>query len=345
MAAPTFDLAVLREYLAAAAPEWSDVRATALLKGGQSNPTYRLDTANGAVVMRMRPKGAPKWAHNIAREYRILTALAPTAVPVPAVHHYCADADIIGSEFYLMEFIDGRIEDDCRMLSYPPEERTAVWRSYIAAFATLHAVDHAAIGLADYGKSQDYVARQLDVHSRQFELNCPEGSRDMDWLIAELPRRVPPQRRTGLVHGDVRLGNVVIHPTEPRVIAILDWEMSTLGDTDAEGALLAIPHRLPVNPQGWYTDADDLAALGVPSAQQIARWYCDAAGIAELPHFDFYMAFNLFRYASVNYGVGARFRAGTAVSDDAPLFAATVEPLAEEARKLAEATFAAPADA
>lgn len=315
---------------------WRKIHDIVQLKGGQSNPTFRLDTDAGAVVMRMRPSGAPKWAHNIAREYRILGALQETDTLTPRVHHYCDDETLTGGAFYLMDFIEGRIEEDARLHGYAPHERAAIWDSFVDAIATFHQVDYDAIGLADFGKADNYVARQIALHSKLFREYCPEGMTDMSWLMEELPKRTPEQKRTTLVHGDVRMGNMVIHPTEPRIIAILDWEMSTIGDGSADAALLAILHYLPPNPQGYYEDGTDTAALGVPSADEIMARYATQVGLQSYPHFEFYMALNLFRYASVNYGVGLRYRQGVAVSKDAPLYGQTCAPLAACARAILE---------
>ncbi len=337
------EIARLSVYLREAAPEWAEVSAITQLKGGQSNPTFRVDTARGPVVMRMRPAGAPRWAHDIAREYRVLTALQPTETPTPEVHHYCSDENVTGGEFYLMEFVDGRIEDLCTLPGFSPAERREIWRSFVEAYAKLHAVDWRAAGLEGFGKPDGYVSRQLALHSKLFKQYEPDGDPDMDWLMKTLPEHVPPQRRTTIVHGDVRLGNVVIHPSEPRVIAILDWEMATLGDGDSDAALLAINHFMPDNPQGKFGPDDDLEASGAPAPRELMDWYCAQSGVDAFPHFEFHVAFNMFRYASVFCGIASRARAGMAVSDDGLLYADAAFPTARYARRLAEATFAKPA--
>ncbi|MFC5342848.1 phosphotransferase family protein [Brevundimonas staleyi] len=340
MANLQIDAGALAAYLKTAAPEWSGVTDVFQMKGGQSNPTYRVDTDRGPVVLRMRPVGAPLWAHNIAREYKVLAALGPTDVPVPEVYHYCTDESVLGGEFYLMEFIEGRIEDDCRLPGYSPEERTAIYRSYVQAYARLHAVDWAAAGLSDFGKHDTYAARQLHLHGKAFAGYCPEGMPNLDWLHAELTKRVPPQAKTGLVHGDVRMGNVVLHPTEPRVIALLDWEMSTLGDVYADAAILTVPYFMPDNPQGYLGDTD-FEASGIPDLDTLIAWYCEDAGIMEIPNLDFMILFNLYRYAAVNYGVGYRAEHGMSVSDDGHLFGLTALPISKRARAMAEESIAA----
>jgi len=329
-------IAALTAHFRRAGSPYADIRSATLLKGGQSNPTVRLDTSSGPVVVRARPLNASPWAHDIRREFRVLGALSNTPVPVPHVHMYCDDETVIGGAFYLMEFVDGRIVDDCRLPGMTPVERRAIYRSFTSAFAALHAVDPMAIGLGDFGKPDSFVLRQIKLHARNFREYEPAGNADFDWLAENLPGLAPPQTTTSVIHNDIRVGNVVLHPTEPHVIAILDWELSTLGDPLADAALIALPHEFPTgNPQGTFAEVDP--ALGIPSARELLAWYCADTGRATFPNAGFYAAFNLFRYASVYAGIAARFRQGIAVSADAPLYAAMVAPTLKRARALVAA--------
>jgi aminoglycoside phosphotransferase (APT) family kinase protein len=330
-------IARVRERLQDIAPQFADVRAATQLKGGQSNPTFRLETAAGPVVLRMRPPGVGPWAHDVRREHRVLTALRDTDVPVPEVFAYCEDASVAGGEFYLMEYVAGRIIDDCRMPGFAPDERALAYESFVRAFARLHAVDFTAVGLADFGKPEQYLERQLRLHARKFAEYQPEGDPDMAWLVEHLPRHLPARTRPSIVHNDIRMGNVVLHPTEPRVIAILDWEMATLGDMFADAALITLPYTLPVgNPQGTFRGFDT-AAAGIPSVESLLATYCEALGLAEFENHAFMTAFDLFRYASVYAGVADRARKGLAVSTDAHEYAAVIGPTARAAREVAEA--------
>ncbi|MBL8642419.1 MAG: phosphotransferase family protein [Rhodospirillaceae bacterium] len=330
-------MSTLTAYLRERASPFADVRGAMLLKGGQSNPTYKLDTAAGPVVLRMRPIGAGKWAHDVGREFKVLNALQNTNVPVPKPYLYCDSEAVIGGAFYLMQFVEGRIIDDCTLPGLSAPERRAVYKSFTEAFAALHAVDYQAVGLADFGKPADFVARQLKLHSAKFLEYEPAGNPDMAWLAEHLPRHIPPQTHTAIIHNDIRVGNVVLHPTEPKVIAILDWEMSTLGDPWADAALIALPYFfVPGNPQGTFAGVDT-QNLGLPTVEELLGWYCAARGFSAFAHFRFMTAFNLFRYASVYAGIAARFRAGIAVSADAAGYADVVAPTARQARILAEA--------
>ena len=284
----------------------------------------------------MRPPGALAWAHDIKREHRVLGALESTAVLTPTPYNYCSDATLIGGEFYLMSFIEGRIIDDCRLPGMSAPERRAIYTSFVRAFAALHAVDFAALGLSDFGKAENFVARQLALHTRNFRQYRPAGNPDMDWLIEWLPQHIPARSRPSIVHNDIRLGNVVLHPTEPRVIAILDWEMATLGDTFADAAFLTLPYSLPAdNPQGTFQSFDTVAA-GIPSAKELIAIYCKELGIDEFGDLAFMTAFNLFRYASVYAGIADRALKGQTVSDDAHRYEAVVASTARAAREVAE---------
>ncbi|HET6566146.1 MAG TPA: phosphotransferase family protein [Xanthomonadales bacterium] len=330
----------LTTWLAKQGSQFADITACTQLKGGQSNPTYRLDTGAGPVILRKRPAGAEKWAHDVRREFTVLSALAGTDVPVPRPYVYCDDEELINGAFYLMDFVDGRIVDDCTMPGFDPAERHAVYQSFAETIAKFHAVDYHKVGLAEFGRPEGFVERQLALHTRLFGQYCPAGNADMAWLAEALREHRPETQRLSIIHNDIRLGNVVLHPTEPRVIAILDWEMSSLGDQWSDAAFMLLPYHLPEgNPQGSFANVDR-EKLGIPSAEDMVRWYCDGLGADAFPDRDYLICFALYRYASVYAGIADRHRQGKSVSDDAHRYAAAVAPTARAARELAEATFA-----
>lgn len=329
-------LDALRGWLRDAGSPFAEVREIVQLKGGQSNPTYRLDTGAGPVVLRKRPAGARKWTHDVQREHTVLSALANSDVLTPQAFEYCADTSIVGGEFYLMEFVAGRIVDDCRLPEIPPDERRQVYRSFAREVARLHSVDPIALGLSDFGSSDGFVSRQLALHSELFRSYMPEGEPNMDRLSELLPGLEPAQGRTGIVNNDIRIGNAVLHPTEPRVIALLDWELSTLADTRVDASLLELPYYLPAgHPQGSL-QSSDLAAEGLPEAEELLAWYAAEAPAPGLSDRDFFVAFNLFRYASVSAGIAHRYARGIAVAGDAHLYGETVAPTARAALELIE---------
>jgi aminoglycoside phosphotransferase (APT) family kinase protein len=311
-----------------------------VVNGGNSNPVVRVDSADGRVLaLRSRAAGVDPRAHPIDREYRVLRALAGSPVPVPAAYAYCDDPTVIGQAFYVMDFVAGRIIDDARLPGIPREQRPVIYEDYVRTFARLHSLDWRARGLAEYGKGAGYVRRQLRVLTQGYrawnEPPLPELEWLIDWLERHVDRHVVDDHPVALVHGDVRIGNCVIDPASPRIAAVLDWEVSTLGDPIADAALLVLPWYLPPTPCGDFMTTPP-GAFGIPPARQLIDWYCDERGLDALPALDFMIVFQLFRYSAANYGIGARARRGQHVSDLAEIWGALAGPNAARARTLIE---------
>jgi len=300
------------------------------LAGGQSNPTYLVATPRRQYVLRKQPAGKllPS-AHAIDREYRVMKALQDSATPVPRMLAYCADDSLLGTPFFLMEHVAGRTFVDPTLPGLDAAERGAIYAATSRVLAGLHQLDHRALGLADYGRPGNYYARQISRWTRQYRDSCAgAGHAAMQALIDWLPRNIPPGDDTCLVHGDFRLDNMIFHPTEPRVLALLDWELSTLGHPLSDLAYYCMCWR--VTPALWRGVAGcDLAALGIPTEPQAVAAYCDARGLAGLEHWGFYLAYSFFRMAAILQGVAARGEAGNAADPGAAAMAAKVGPLAE----------------
>ncbi len=304
--------------------------------GGQSNPTYRLAAASGSYVLRKKPPGPllPS-AHAVDREFRVLHALAETAVPVPRVYALCEDDAVIGSAFYVMEFLDGRIFWDQRLASLSPAERGAMFQSMNAVIAALHNLDWAAIGLGDFGRPGNYMARQIARWSRQYRASETAAIAAMDHLIDWLPQHLPAESAPALVHGDYRMDNLVFHQTEPRVIGILDWELSTIGDPLADFAYHAMSWR--VTPELFRGLAGiDFAAAGIPDEVAYVAAYCRRTGRDRVPAWEFYMVYSLFRIAAIAQGIARRALDGTAASREAGEVGRLARPLGEQAWALAQ---------
>jgi len=299
------------------------------LAGGQSNPTFLVDAGGRRFVLRKKPAGQllPS-AHAIDREYRVMKALQDTGVPVPRMLGYCEHPEVLGTEFFVMEFLEGRVFMDQSLPGVPPSERGAMYRDMNRVLAALHGVDYAAAGLADYGKSGNYFARQVGRWSRQCEaatIPLPAAMRRlMDWL----PQHMPENDTTTLVHGDYRLDNLVFHPREPRVIGVLDWELSTLGHPFADISAQCMSWHIP--PQLWRGIAGlDFASLGIPTEAEYLRMYVESTGRDPSGEWDFYMAYNLFRIAAILHGIAQRAADGTAAATDAIETGRKAAPLAE----------------
>ncbi len=303
---------------------------------GQSNPTYRLITPDRDYVLRRKPLGELlPGAHAIEREYRVLSALASTNVPVPGALALCDDTALLGAAFFVMEHVEGRIFYDQRLPSLPPAKRTAIFDGMNAAVAALHLVDPEALELRDFGRTTGFLARQVNLWSQQYRTNASSLIPAMDKLIAWLPANLPLEQPPRIFHGDLRLDNMIFHPTEPRVIALLDWELSTLGDPIADFAYHMIV---------WHIGADlfrgladlDLDGLGIPQEEEYVQLYCKRVGRNTLPNWEFYLAFALFRLAAILQGVWRRGRDGQASSPDAMEVGASAAPLADIGWRIAQ---------
>ncbi len=304
-------------------------------EGGQSNPTYRLRSDAGSYVLRRKPLGQllPS-AHMVDRESRVMRALSGTAVPVPRVYALCEDDTVIGSAFYVMEFLEGRIFWDPRLPGLTPGERRAMFQSMNMVIAALHSVDYIEVGLAEFGRPGNYMARQIARWSRQYQASETEKQPAMDRLIEWLPRHLPPEGEARIVHGDYRIDNLIYHPTEPRVIGVLDWELSTIGDPLADFAFHAMAWR--VTPELFRGLAGvDLAASGIPTEVEYVAAYCERTGRRRSPDWEFYMVYSLFRLAAIMQGIAKRAIDGTAASREAQDLGRRARPTGEQAWALA----------
>jgi len=304
--------------------------------GGQSNPTYKLTAASGEYVLRRKPPGPllPS-AHAVDREFRVMRALAETPVPVPRVHALCEDGAVIGSAFYVMEYLDGRIFWDQRLPGIAPAERAAMFDSMNTVIAALHRVEYEAVGLGDFGRPGNYMARQIARWSRQYRASETETIAAMDGLMEWLPQHLPPEALPAIVHGDYRMDNLVFHKTEPRVIAVLDWELSTIGDPIADFAYHCLTWR--VTPELFRGLAGvDFAGLGIPDEPVYVAAYCRRTGRDGIPGWEFYIVYSLFRIAAILQGIAKRAIDGTAASADAAEQGRLARPLSEQAWALAQ---------
>jgi aminoglycoside phosphotransferase (APT) family kinase protein len=303
--------------------------------GGQSNPTYRLESGSGNYVLRRKPPGPllPS-AHAVDREFRVMHALAATRVPVPKVFALCEDDAVIGSAFYVMEHLDGRIFWDQRLPEIPPSDRAAMFDSMNTVIAALHSVEYERAGLGDFGRPGNYMGRQIARWSRQYRASETETIPAMDELIEWLPRHLPPESAAAIVHGDYRMDNLVFHKTEPRVIGVLDWELSTIGDPLADFAYHAMTWR--VTPELFRGLAGiEFAASGIPDEPEYVAAYCRRTARDGVPDWEFYMVYSLFRIAAILQGIAKRAIEGTAASSEAAEVGRIARPLGEQAWELA----------
>jgi aminoglycoside phosphotransferase (APT) family kinase protein len=334
------DAAHLQDYLAAAVPDFACLVAVRQFKGGQSNPTYLLETAKAKYVLRRKPPGKllPS-AHAVDREFRVISALHAQGFPVARPVLYCSDEAVAGTAFYVMEFVDGRVFWEPQMPSSDPTERAAVYDDMNAVLARLHAFDPAAIGLSDFGKGENYVARQVDRWSKQYRASETETIPEMDKLIAWLPGHLPPAGPVRLVHGDYRLDNTIVAADAPKIRAVLDWELSTLGDPLADFTYHCMQWHMPSSDAGAGTGSLvglDLKALGIPSLSEYVDSYVARTGLDPRPYLAVYSAYNFFRLAAILQGIVGRVRDGTATNENAPARAQMVRPLATTAWEFAQ---------
>jgi len=314
-----FDAARLSAFLADKLPGWSGPLEVKQYQGGQSNPTYLLTTPDQRYVMRSKPGPVAKLlpsAHAIEREFRVMHALVGRGIPVPRMHVLCEDESVIGRAFFVMEHVEGRILWDQSLPEFTRAERGAIYDEMNRVIAALHSVDIAAAGLSDYGKAGNYFARQIARWSKQYQASETETIEAMNRLIDWLPQHVPPGEDVAVVHGDYRLDNLIFHAHEARIVAIIDWELSTLGHPLADFSYHCMSWHIPPGAFRGISNLDH-AALGIPSeAQYIAR-YCERTGRSTIEHWDFFMAYNLFRITAILQGVYKRATEGIASSNNA----------------------------
>ena len=343
--AHAFDIAALSAYLSDRLEGFQGPLKVQMFNGGQSNPTYKLITPRHAYVMRAKPGPVAKLlpsAHAVEREFKVMQCLAGTDVPAPRMHCLCEDESVIGRAFYVMEFIEGRVLWDQSLPGMTKAERAEIYDEMNRVISALHRVPFAARGLADYGKPGNYFERQIGRWSKQYKASITEPIDEMDQLMAWLPTHVPPAAMdpdmVSIVHGDFRLDNLIFHPTEPRVLAVLDWELSTLGHPLADLSYQCMGWHIP---PGTFRGIGglDLHGLGIPTEADYVRRYCERTGLstpeALLSDWDFYLAYNLFRMAAILQGIAKRVEAGTAASAQAVASAAGARPLAQIAWRFA----------
>jgi aminoglycoside phosphotransferase (APT) family kinase protein len=334
-----FDVARLEAYLAVHAPGFSGPLSVKQFRGGQSNPTYMLETPARRYVLRRKPPGKllPS-AHAVDREFKVISALYRQAFPVAEPAVYCADESVAGTAFYVMSYVDGRVIWEPHMPASNPAERAAVFDVMNATLARLHAYEPATIGLSDYGKGENYVARQVGRWSKQYRASETEKIDEMERLMEWLPAHLPPAGPVRLVHGDYRLDNMILHQSEPRVLAVLDWELSTLGDPLADFTYHCMQWHMPHSESGAGTASLvglDLEKLGIPSLSDYVDAYVARTGLDPRPYLAVYSAYNFFRLAAILQGIVGRVRDGTATNENAPARAQMVRPLAVTAWEFA----------
>ncbi len=326
-----FDVATLQAYLGSRIEGFSGPLEAEQFKGGQSNPTFRLTAGKRQYVMRAKPAPAAKLlpsAHAVEREFRVISALADAGIPVARAYCLCEDEHVIGRAFYVMDYVDGRVFWDQSLPGMTPSERAAVYDEMNRVIAALHRVDYRAAGLADYGKPGNYLARQIGRWSRQYQASETETIEAMNRLIAWLPQNVPPADETAIVHGDYRMDNLIFHPSEPRILAILDWELSTLGNPLADFSYHCMSWHIPPG-QFRGIAGLDLGSLGIPREQEYIAAYCRRTGRSGIGEWNFYLAYNMFRLSAILQGIKKRALDGIAASERAFDAGRRARPLAE----------------
>ena len=341
-----FDVNALTTWLTAHMEGFEGPMTVEMFKGGQSNPTYKLVTPKASYVMRAKPGPVAKLlpsAHAVEREFAVMSGLAGTDVPVPRMHVLCEDESVIGRAFYIMECMQGRVLWDQSLPGMQPAERGAIYGEMNRVIAALHTVKFAERGLASYGKPGNYFERQIGRWSKQYVASItqpiPEMDQLMEWLPAHMPASARDESQVSIVHGDYRLDNLMFHPTELRVIAVLDWELSTLGHPLADFSYHCMSWHIPAS-MGRGIAGQDIAALGIPDEDRYIRMYCERTGIATpdalRADWNFYLAYNMFRIAAILQGIAKRVEAGTASSAQAKASGDTARPMAQLAWSFAQ---------
>jgi aminoglycoside phosphotransferase (APT) family kinase protein len=326
-----FDETRLAQWMGEHIPGFAGPIQVEQFSGGQSNPTYKVTTRSAAYVLRRKPPGVLlKGAHAIEREFRVQQALGKAGFPVAQVHAICIDDAVIGTWFYVMDWIDGRIVWDATFPGATVDSRPRYFDAMNETIARLHAIDYEAMGLGDYGRAGNYFQRQISRWSKQYAEDVRSAGRDpnLERLIDWLPAHIPAGDESSVVHGDFRVDNMIFHPEEPRVLAVLDWELSTLGHPLADFAYHLMMYRMPPRIVAGLAGAD-LNQLNIPSEAQFIAAYCRRTGRAGINNIDFYIAFNMFRLAAIFHGIKGRLARGTASSSRAAEYAAGVAWLAE----------------
>ncbi|GAM98592.1 predicted aminoglycoside phosphotransferase [alpha proteobacterium U9-1i] len=326
-----FDEAALTRWMSAHVEGFAGPLTVNQFKGGQSNPTFQLVTPAKKYVMRKKPGGKllPS-AHAVDREYRVLAALYPTGFPVARTYALCQDESVVGAMFYVMDMVEGRILWDGALPNCAPADRRAIYEHKVATLAQLHNTDHVAIGLGDYGKPGNYFARQVDRWTKQYRLSETETIDEMNALAEWLPRTIPEGERTSIVHGDYRLDNMILHATAPRVVAVLDWELSTLGDPLGDFTYYLMNWVMPQDGRSGIAGLD-LKAQNIPTQEEVVALYCKLTGRDSIANLDWYFAYNAYRLACILQGIAGRVRDGTAASSHAVEMIKRIRPLASAA--------------
>ncbi|HMM75495.1 MAG TPA: phosphotransferase family protein [Gammaproteobacteria bacterium] len=327
-----FEIESLERYMLAHVEGFKGPIAVDQFRGGQSNPTYRLTTPKARYVLRRKPPGTLlKSAHAVDREYRMLVALQNSKVPAARPFALCLDESIIGSAFYVMEHVEGRVFWDHLIPEFGNAQRAALYDHMNEVLAELHLLDYESLGLGDFGKPGNYFARQIGRWTKQYRASQTDTIAEMDKLIEWLPNNIPADESSSIVHGDYRLENMIIHPTAPRIVAVLDWELSTIGHPLGDLTYQCTQWRLPHTPLMNGIQGVDRKAYGIPTEEEYIATYCRRTGRRAIENWDFYMAYNLFRLAAIVQGIVGRIRDGTASSKDASTMSGRVRPMAEMA--------------
>ncbi len=333
-----FDEAALEQYLRSTIDSFEGAFSVQQFGGGQSNPTFLLTAGHSRFVLRKKPPGKLlKSAHQVDREFRIMKALAETDVPVPRMHVLCEDESIIGTSFYVMDYLEGRIFRDPQLPGVTPSERAAIYDSMNDTLARLHNIDFNSLGLGDFGRPGNFFERQIARFTSQYRAAQTEDIPEMERLIEWLPTHLPHEASVSIAHGDFRLENTIFHPTEPRLIAVLDWELSTIGHPLADLAYNCMGYHV-MNPRQGGLVGVDYAATGIPAEADYVSRYCSRTSRLSIEQWPFYLSFAIFRLASIAQGVFKRGLDGNASSENAATYGNTCRLLADNSWRLARTT-------